>query len=236
MPGREHERAHRDARRCHVDQERADAAMLRRCRVRAREQQDPVGELCTRGPDFLTVDHEPVAVLDGARLKAGQIRAGVRLGEALAPHLVRVQDRREIASLLLVGAPVNERRADQIQAHVSRQHRSARGGVLLVPDHALDQAGAAAAVFFRPRDADPTGGVHLRLPEAASLEGFAVRRHAIVGGIVEAQLGRQMLHEPVAELLAKLLVPGRVLEVHAQSRQSGLSPRTVTRCPCRRSG
>ena len=60
------ERAHRDARRLHVDQEVADAAVLGRGGIGAHEQEDPVGELGARGPHLLAVDDEVVAAVLGA--------------------------------------------------------------------------------------------------------------------------------------------------------------------------
>src|SRR2546428_4963078 len=80
---------------------------------------DPVREVRARRPHLLAVDDEVVALIDGARPEARQIGAGAGLGEALAPDLVGVEDRREMATLLLLGAPVDESRAHQVQAHVA---------------------------------------------------------------------------------------------------------------------
>ena len=68
----------------------------------------------------------------------------------------------------------------------------------------------------RPRDADPARLVHLLLPRAAALERLAVAGHAVVGRIVQAQLGREVDREPLAELLAERLVLGTELEVHGR--------------------
>src|SRR6202040_3079942 len=64
------------------------------------------------------------------------------------------------------------------------------------------------------RDPDPPGLVHGLLPGAPPLERLAIGGHAIVGGIVEAEIRRKVLGQPRAELVAKGLLLGRVLEVH----------------------
>src|SRR5262249_36935950 len=95
-----------------------------------------------------------IAAVFRARAETGQIGAGAGLGESLRPDLVGVQDARQVLRLLGVGAPVDDRRADEIEPH-ARQNWGARGSVFLVPDHALDDRGAAAAVLLRPRNPDP---------------------------------------------------------------------------------
>ena len=162
----------------------------------------------------MAVDGEVIAVVDGASLKAGEIRAGARLREALGPDFFSAEDRGQVPSLLLVGAPVDDGRPHEAQAHVARQHRGACRGVFLVPDHALDQRRAATTVFRRPRDPDPARLVHRPLPAAPTLERFAIGGDAIVGRIVEAQLGRQVGVEPRTKLPAERVLRGRVLEVH----------------------
>jgi hypothetical protein len=57
-----------DARGLHVDQEHRDAAVFRCIGVGTRQHEDPVREVCVAGPDLLAIDHEVVAVADGARL------------------------------------------------------------------------------------------------------------------------------------------------------------------------
>jgi hypothetical protein len=56
--------------------------------------------------------------------------------------------------------------------------------------------------------------VHRLLPDAAALEGLAIGRDAVVGGVVQTQLRREIRGEPVAEFLAKALVLGGELEIH----------------------
>ena len=61
--------------------------------VGAREQQAPVGVRGAARPELLPVHHVAVAVAAGGRPQAGQVGAGLGLGEALAPDLA-VEDRR----------------------------------------------------------------------------------------------------------------------------------------------
>jgi len=69
--------------------------------IGADEQDDPVGEVRARRPDLLPVDDEVIALIDGACPEARQIGAGAGLGEALAPDLVGVENRGQVAPLLL---------------------------------------------------------------------------------------------------------------------------------------
>src|SRR2546426_7108930 len=45
------------------------------------------------------------------------------LGEALRPDLVRVEDARQVLRLLRVGAPVDERRSDEVEAQDRKSTR-----------------------------------------------------------------------------------------------------------------
>jgi hypothetical protein len=75
--------------------------------------------------------------------------------------------------------------ADKVEG---RQNRRTGTKILLVEDDLLHKADAAAAIFLRPRDADPPGGMHFLLPRNAFFQCLAVWRHALVGGIVDTQI------------------------------------------------
>src|SRR6185312_6932451 len=77
-----------DARLDHVDDEVADAPSTRRRRVRACEEQAPPGHVRVRAPDLLTGDRPAVSRLHRLRPEAGQIGAGTRFAEQLAPRLL----------------------------------------------------------------------------------------------------------------------------------------------------
>src|SRR6516164_10339021 len=117
-----------------------------------------------RGPHLLTIDDEMVAMVDGAGSEARQIAAGVGLGKALAPQLVGIEDARQMALLLFLCPPMNQARAEQIEAACPRQHRRAGVRVLLVEDDLLHKVGAAATIFLWPGEPDPPRGVHHLLP------------------------------------------------------------------------
>ena len=131
-------------------------------------------ELRAGRPDFLAVDEEVIPLVDGLRLEVREIRASVRLREALRPRFVAAENPRQIPLLLRVGAPGDDRRAHEIQAHRRGQDGRARRRVLLFPNHTLDQARAAAPVLLRPRDADPARRMHGLLPGAPALVRLAV--------------------------------------------------------------
>ena len=105
------------------------------------------------GPDFLAVDDEVVAVADPLRFQRGQIAAGVRFGEALAPDFVARQDTRQIAFFLLVGAYRDNRRPNESLADRAHALRGVSQGQLFLEDRLLDERRAASAEFLGPRDA-----------------------------------------------------------------------------------
>ena len=101
----------------HRDDEHRHALVLGHVDVRAREQQAVGGELGVRRPHLLPVERpDAVVVLLRAGLHRGEVRAGGRLAEELAPHLVAVEHRAEVARLLLVAAVGDDRRAEHADA------------------------------------------------------------------------------------------------------------------------
>src|SRR5215472_14566633 len=99
--------------------------MFWRVGIGARPQKAPVGEMRARGPDLLPIDDKMVALVDGAGAQAREIGSCIRLGIALAPDLVGAQDARQVAPLLLLGAPMDQGRAQQIERARAWQHRNA---------------------------------------------------------------------------------------------------------------
>ena len=97
----------------------------------------------------------PRLVEHGAGAGRGEVGAGAGLGVALAPQLVDRPDPGQEALLLLVGAELDQRRAEQLLAEVVDQLRRVGPGVLLVEDDLLGQAEPAAAVLLRPAEAGP---------------------------------------------------------------------------------
>ena len=81
--------------------------------------------------------------------------AGVRLGVALAPAVLAEQDPREVVLLLLLGAPLEDRVADHLDAeHVVGAAGGHAGlGELLGHDHLLERREPGAAVLLGPDSA-----------------------------------------------------------------------------------
>ena len=95
----------------HVEDQPGDALVLRRVGVGAHEQLAVVGDVGPRAPDLLAGDDVVVAVAHGARAQRGEVGAGLRLGEALAPDALAAQDPRQVERALLVAALGDQRRA-----------------------------------------------------------------------------------------------------------------------------
>ena len=82
------EGSHGDARRVHVHEECGDAAVGGVHRACPREQHATLRVLGEAGPDLLPADVPPLTGPRGPAGQRGEIAAGARLGEALAPGLV----------------------------------------------------------------------------------------------------------------------------------------------------
>ena len=121
------QRPHLDGVLLHVHQEVGQPLVLRRLRVRARDEHAPLRVLRAARPDLLPGDPPAVAVGHRAGLERREVGARVGLGEALAPDLLAGEDRAEEAVLLLVGAPDHQRRpAEQDAEHVGGSGARAR--------------------------------------------------------------------------------------------------------------
>ena len=97
------QRADLDAGRVHGHDEPGDAAVA--LLARADQQLAEVGHLGVGRPDLRAGDDVVVAVAHRPGAQGGQVAAGVGLAEALAPHLLAAQDRREVALLLGARSP-----------------------------------------------------------------------------------------------------------------------------------
>ncbi len=100
-----------DARGGHVEDEVRDALVLGRGRVGPGQQDAPLGAVGPGRPDLLAVDHVLVAVPLGSGQKGGQVRAGLGLGEQLAPLLGAIEHAGQPALLLGLGAPGQDGRS-----------------------------------------------------------------------------------------------------------------------------
>ena len=159
-------RPHLDAWGLDVDDQQRDALVLWRVCIRPCEHAAPAGELPPRDPRLLSVDHVAVVRLDRDGAQRGEIRSCLGLGEALAPQLLRREDRRDVTAALLVGPERENRRSEHVQSDDRDPFRRAGCRHLLVDDDLLDRGAAAAAELRRPRAPDVAGLVAARLPAA----------------------------------------------------------------------
>src|SRR5580692_3514172 len=157
-----------DAVAIHGHYEHGQALVLGHVRVGAREQQPVGGELGVGGPHLLA-GQAPAAVvlLARARLHGGEVGAGGGLGEELAPDLVAVEQRGEVAGLLLLGAVGDDRGPEHADADGVEDAWHFGAADLLVADDLLDRAEALPAVFLGPGDAGEPALGKLALPCAA---------------------------------------------------------------------
>ena len=158
------ERAHLDARRVHVDEEVGDPAVLRLVRVGAGQEDAEVAVLRAGRPHLLTVHHPLVTVAHGPGGEPGEVAAGARLAEELAPHLVAAQHRREVALALLVRAVGDDGRPRHGDADGEGVHAQPEPRRLLGEDRLLARGAAAAAGVLRPGDPRPPVVGEVRLP------------------------------------------------------------------------
>ncbi len=148
-----------------------------------------------RRPDLLPVYDEAAWLLACAGAHAREVGAGAGLREALAPDLLRREDRREVARLLLLGAVRDDRRPGHADADDADVRRRLGAGHLLEEDRLVGIWRAAAAVLLGPREPDVSGVVERAAPLA----------HL---GAVEARRAAAVALEPVGEVL---LHPGTQL-------------------------
>jgi hypothetical protein len=160
----------------HVDDEGGDALVLGAALdgggIRAQQEQPPTGQVGGGDPDLLPVDHVAVAVPDGRGPEIGQVVTGVRFREPLAPVIGSVQDRRQPAGLLLLGAPGDDHRTDLPEPVGVEQPRCPVFGVDLGVDDALHGGGVPAAVLLGPVDRGPSTLVEHALPRGPTVLGL----------------------------------------------------------------
>jgi len=124
------------------------------------------------------------------------------------------EDLRKEALFLGFAAIRNQRRTQQRNAKNIYQRRRGRPGHLFDKDGLVDQGRAAAAVFFWPMDAHPTGFEHLLLPGAKELEPLPGVFVVKAGGVPAfGDVGMK----PGPELVAKALFGRRRIKVHVLS-------------------
>ncbi len=203
------DRPHRDARRLHVHQQERDALLpLRRVRIGADQHEAPVGVVRGRCPDLLPVHHVVVAVALRRGLQRGKVGSRARFGEPLAPPVVEVGGSGKKTLLLLLGAELDQHRAEHGDVE-RRQFRRRCDLVLLQEDHLLHRGPARAAPFLRPGHRRPAALVQDALPRHGVLLARAVAEtHAL------ADLGGKVVADEGAHLVAECLFFRGEAQVH----------------------
>ena len=192
--------------------------------VAARDQHAEVAIVRAGGPDLLAVDDPVVAVALRARAQAGEVGAGGRLGEELAPDLLAAQRLAGVAVALRLRAPGAQRRDAHAEADVEQAARHGVLRFLLVVDHLLDGGAAAPAPVLRPGDAGIAGVGLLGLPVLGPLAELGI---LVAGAIDHAGAGLAplgILVQEGADAGAELGFLGGVFEVHAVLLTTGRWP------------
>src|SRR3954466_3324842 len=188
------QRAHLDRVSKSTHEEVRQPLVARNVRVRPCDEHAPLRVMGERRPHLLPGDDPLVPVAHRARLQRREVRAGLGLGEPLAPDLVGAEDGLEVALLLLLGAVRDDCRPAHRQAQHVRRARRLRAGELLVVDRLLDERRAAPAVLLRPGHAGPVVLVQAPLPRAAELESRDVA-FGLGSGVVRLDPGPQLVAE-----------------------------------------
>ena len=215
--------AHLDTVLAHRNEQIGDAGVLWRRLIGAGEQEAVVGMVTLGGPHLLAVDHPFITIEHRGGLETRQVRTRVRLGEPLAPAGLTLQDAGEELALLLLGSPLQQRRADQGVAEEVAPHGSACASELLGEDDPLHGAETLAAVLGRPGGADPPTREQLGGP-------LGVELAALLVGHLEAGFeppGGEVLLEPSPDLGPELLGVGGIREVHGLSLPPSTPPRRI---------
>ncbi len=201
------DRADLDALLVERHQQEGESVVARRAGLGAGDDEDPVGLLRPRRPHLLAVDDPFAIVEDSLGADGGEVGAGAGLGVALAPLLVDLEDLGEEACLLLVGAELDQRRAEQLLAEVVDGLGRIGAGVLLIEDRLLREAEPAAAVLGGPAEAGPAVLGEVLVPG----EALVVRVLAAAGAADTLEVGPlagEVLVEPAAHLFAEGSVIG----------------------------
>ena len=152
--------------RVHRDEEHRDA-LVALARAHPGGQHAPLGHAGVGRPDLLAVDAPAVAVLGGPGLERGEVRARLRLAEALAPDHVAGRDGGQVLVLLRLGAVGHDRRPDPVEAHVLGAAGLVVGPHLLADHGLLPDRAAPAPVLGGPGD----GQEALRRPASCRTAG-----------------------------------------------------------------
>src|SRR5438132_284987 len=103
---------------------------------------------------------------------------------------------------------------DQGDTEAVHERRRFDARQLLAKYDTLLELGTAAAVLLRPRDSDPSAGVHLAMPLQMVRPSAAARLHEFANLIVARAVRRRVRLEPGAKLAPKGLGLLAIVEIH----------------------
>jgi hypothetical protein len=203
------DRPHCYPRRLCVDQQKRNSLLPPvSIRIGAHETEAPIGMVRSQGPDLLAVDDVMIAVAAGGGFERGEIGSCARLGKALAPPIVDIGGARQESLFLLVGAELDQHRADHRDVE-QRHFRRRRQLVLFEKNHALDRRPARPPIFFGPAIRGPAAAVEDALPGDRILLGRRVAEtHSL------ADRARQVVVEEGAKLIAERQLRCGVAQIH----------------------
>ena len=192
-----------DARRFHVHQQEADAALLLHLFVGAHQHINVGGVVRHRGPDFAAVDDVFVAIEHGLGAQARKIGTRIGFGIALAPHVVAGKNFRQVLRALRVVAEANQRWPHHGDALIG--HAADAGAFGFFPvNNQLARVQPHAAVLNRPVGCEPAFFRERDPPILALVPAQPARHKAQVFGI--------FFFEKLARLRAESFI-GHCIEV-----------------------
>ncbi|MGC0398060.1 hypothetical protein RKD27_000704 [Streptomyces sp. SAI-126] len=177
----------------HRDQEGGDAGLFHDVRVGAGEQEPVVGELGSRGPHLLAVDHPHVAVATGAGAQGREVGSRAGFAEELAGEPVGAQERAGVLLALLVRSEQGDGHPDQAHGDADQLggRRHLERGLLLGEERRMRGGQARAALVDGERQRLVAGVEAGPLVGAAALQqqAFLVLRKVVEHGEVGGRCG-----------------------------------------------
>ena len=146
------QRAHLDAGRVHVDDEQADALVLRRVGIGAHVHEALLRDHRVARPHLLAVDDEPIAVEHGTGLQARRGRSRRSARSCRCTRWCRRGSRRDELLLLVVAELEQARRDDRVAGEVQRARDATLRELLEVHERLHRRAVPPAELWRIARD------------------------------------------------------------------------------------
>ena len=188
-----------------LDDERRDALLLRRLRVRAREDHAEAAHGPLRDEGLRAVEHPVVAVAARGGPQGRRVAAAPRLGQRPGGEPAPARGRRQVLSLLLLAAERQEVSGPEPVVRGDRQRgRPVDPGDLLDAEGISLRVHAGAAVLLRDADAEQ--------PHAGELR-YELRRKSLLA-VPPLRVRRDLGASELADALAQKPVVLVEVEVH----------------------